>query len=339
VSRLVKDSLIGMILLLLFSGSVFADVSEERWKAAPFAVANPNPFILIHGLPVTATARLLPGEAASLQLQVDLANNSIRSSAGGESISLDGETYRARLIWKLGLHEGWQVGIELPLIKHSSGALDGFIENWHDLFGLTNSDRAPWPKNRLRYSYERGGVTEVELTDNSSGLGDMQLLASRALFESASGGELTLNASLKLPTGDADRLLGSGAAELALWVNGTLPGLMPQWGLGGFMQAGALAMEQGDVLPDLQRTSVWFGGVGAYWQATNWLVVKSQVDAHGSFYSSKLSELGSDSVMLTLGGTILMDQGRSAVDLAIGENLITDTIPDFMINMAYKTRF
>jgi hypothetical protein len=44
-------------------------------------------------------------------------------------------------------------------------------------------------------------------------------------------------------------------------------------------------------------------------------------------------------MMLTLGGTILMDQGRSAIDLAIGENLITDTIPDFMLNMAYKTRF
>jgi len=335
----VKDSLIGIILLLSFTRSVFADASEESWSAAPFAVSNPNPFILIHGLPATATARLLPDGASSLQLQVDLANNSISSSTSDESISLDGETYRARLIWKLGLAEGWQVGIELPLIKHSSGTLDGFIENWHNFFGLTNSDRTPWPKNRLLYRYERDGVTEVELTDNSAGLGDIQLLASRSLIETPAGGELTFNASLKLPTGDADRLLGSGAAELALWVSGSTPGLIPQWGLGGFMQAGLVAMKQGDVLPDLQRTSVWFGGVGVYWQATDWLVVKSQVDAHGSFYSSKLPELGSDSMMLTLGGTILMDQGRSAIDLAIGENLITDTIPDFMLNMAYKTRF
>ena len=334
-----KDSAIGLILLMTFTGSILAEGAEESWKTAPFAVANPNPFILVHGLPATAPARLLPGGSSSLQLQVDLANNSMTSTEKGESISLDGETYRMRLIWKLGLDEGWQVGIELPLIRHTSGVMDNFIEDWHDLFGLTNSDRTPWPKNRLLYSYERNGVAEVELTDNTSGLGDIQLLASRSLIETMAGGVLTFNAGLKLPTGDADSLLGSGAAELALWLSGSTPALVPQWDIGGFMQAGVLTMEQGDVLPDLQRTNVLFGGVGAYWQATSWLVLKSQLNAHSSFYRSKLAQLGSDSVMLTLGGTILMDQGNSAIDLAIGENLVTDTIPDFMINMAYKTRF
>lgn len=334
-----RDSAVGLILLALVTGPADAGGSAGYWEAAPFAVANPNPFILIHGLPAAAPGTLLQAGESSLQLQMDLANNSIVSDEQGESISLDGESDRARLIWKHRLGEGWQLGIDLPLIAHRDGVMDHFIENWHDLLGLSNGDRSSLPKNRLLFSYERDGTTEFNLTENTSGLGDIQLLASRQLSATAAGGNLTLNTSLKLPTGDADELLGSGAAELALWVSGATPALIPSWDIGGFMQTGGVIMGKGDVLPDLQRKAVWFGGVGAYWKANEWLVLKSQLDAHSSFYRSELPQLGKASVMLTVGGTILMNRDTGAVDLSIGENLVTDTIPDFTINLAYKKRF
>jgi hypothetical protein len=47
--------------------------------------------------------------------------------------------------------------------------------------------------------------------------------------------------------------------------------------------------------------------------------------------------LDSDSVQLTLGGTIYFGRA-TALDLAVGENLFTDTIPDLLIQIAVTHR-
>ncbi|MCU7916219.1 MAG: DUF3187 family protein [Candidatus Thiodiazotropha sp. (ex Gloverina cf. vestifex)] len=306
---------------------------------APFSVSNTNPFILIHGLPAVQSSSILEVGNSIFQWQLDLTNHSKTSTIDNESISLDGETYRAVLIWKRGLGHGWQIGAELPLISHQNGVMDNFIEGWHDLFGLSNSDREPGPKNRLLFRYERAGSTAFEMTDGTSGVGDIRFLASKALSQSSAGNLLTIHASLKLPTGDADRLQGSGAVDLAVWLSGAAPTLWPDMRIGGFAQIGVLAMGEADVMPELQHDSVWFAGAGVHWEAFDWLTLKGQVDVHGAFYRSGLDPLGLRSTLLTVGGTIPMDQGRSAIDLAIGENLATDSVPDFMINLAYRMRF
>lgn len=326
-------------LLALFTGVISADESLPTVATAPFAVSNTNPFILIHGLPAIEEALVLEAGSTSFQFQLDITNNSITSLSGSESVTLDGETYRARLIWKRGLGNGWQVGAELPLVSHQNGVMDNFIEGWHDLYGLSNSDRDPWPKNRLLYRYERDGSTLNEVSNNTSGVGDLRLLASKQLSQTPSGNVMTLHAGLKLPTGEADRLQGSGAADLAVWVSGAAPAIWPDQRIGGYAQAGLLAMGESDVLSALQRDWVWFGGFGIHWEAFDWLILKSQLDLHDAFYRSDLDQLGRRSSLLTVGGTIPMDQGRSAFDLAIGENLATDATPDFMINLAYRKRF
>jgi len=328
-----------LLLSLLAFGVLKADETRQGLASTPFAVSNPNPFILIHGLPVAAPAALLERGESTLQLQFDLANHSKSATADGESVYLDGETYRTTLIWRRGLGEGWQIGVELPLVAHGRGVLDNFIEDWHDLFGFTNADRKPWPNNRLLLSYRREDVPEVEITHGSMGPGDIRLLASRALLSDEAGRRLTLNASLKLPTGDADRLRGSAAAGLALWLNADLPALLPQWRIGGYLHAGMLYAGEGEVLPDLQRNLIGFGGAGGYWHALTWLTLKCQLDLHSSFYRSSLAQLGRTSYLLSVGGSIPVAEGQGAVDLAIGENLINDTVPDFMLNLAYRRRF
>jgi len=105
------------------------------------------------------------------------------------------------------------------------------------------------------------------------------------------------------------------------------------------MQAGLLIMGEGEVLSDLQRDAAMFGGVGTYWHALPWLTLKGQIDAHSSIYRSDLDQLGRSSYLLTVGGTISLDQNHAVVDLAIGENMFDDAVPDFMINLAYRTRF
>jgi hypothetical protein len=321
---------------MLPNGQAFA---QQELLSEPFSVKNQNPFIIVYGLPGAAPSDLLTEGDSSLQLQFDASNHSKGSERPEEVIVLDGETYRLAMIYRRGLGHGWQASVELPVIAHHSGFMDNFIESWHDRFGLSNSDREPWPKNRLLFSYSRNGEIVAALSDGTTGPGDLQLQISKQLMASEAGRRLALHASLKLPTGDADRFQGSGGTDLALWFSGADPALIDSWRVGGYLQAGLLLLGEGDLLPDQQRDVVWFGGGGVHWRAWHWLMLKAQLDAHGSFYDSGLDQLGKRSVMLTVGGSIPVDAGAGAVDLTIGENLSTDTIPDFMLSLAYRHRF
>jgi hypothetical protein len=314
-------------------------LAQQHLLNEPFTVRNQNPFILVYGLPGATSSDLLPMGESSLQLRLDSSNHSKTSETPQEQISLDGETYRVAMIYSRGLGNGWQVGVELPVIAQRSGFMDNFIEDWHDIFGLSNGDRESWPKNRLLFSYSRDGVVEAEMSVGSTGVGDLQLQIARRLLISEEGGQVALHAGLKLPTGDAERFQGSGSTDLALWLSGTAPALFEQWRIGGYLQAGLLLLGEGDLLPDQQRSSVWFGGAGVHWRAWSWLMLKAQLDVHDSFYDSQLAQLGERSFMLTVGGSIPVAQGAGALDLAIGENLTTDTVPDFTLNLAYRHRF
>jgi hypothetical protein len=329
----------GYLLGLLLIGLPGAVLAQSPQLSEPFAVRNQNPFVLAYGLPISSAPDRLAQDAYSLQLQLDITNNSKDARTSREQIVLDGETYSTALVYQRGLGDGWQFGVALPLIGHHSGFMDNFIEGWHDTFGLSNGDREDWPKNRLYFSYTRDGVNGVELTDGTNGIGDLQLQISRPFYSAESGGQWQWHASLELPTGDADRLLGSGSTDLALWVSASYPELIASWDVGGYLHAGLVLTGDGDLLPDQVESQVWFGGAGLHWRLWSWLTLKGQLDIHGPFYDSRLDQLGKQSVLLTVGGNIPMDKQGGAIDLAIGENLLTDAVPDFMINLAYRQRF
>ena len=312
----------------------------ESGHVDPFHVRNMNPFTQIFGLPTASSSHLLARHESYLQLNGDVANNSIQSDSDGERIRLDGETYRMALIWKRGIAEDWQIGIELPYLIHYEGAMDGMIENWHDIFGLSNADREDWPRNRLVYRYENNEGEQVLVNRNRNGVGDLVLSLSHApVWDLGSHRRIALHASLKLPTGDADELLGSGSVDLALWVSGWEQRSVWRWPLEIYGQAGVLLKGEADLLQDLQRDVVFFGALGLGWRAYNWLDLKAQVDAHSSHYDSDLDQLGGAALLLTVGGSIHLDGDSRRIDISIGENLTTDTVPDFMINLAYVHDF
>lgn len=335
---------LGYPVLLCLAGLLLAGLpgrvsAQSDLLTEPFAVRNQNPFVLAYGLPVSTSPEQLPADASSLQLRLDITNNSKDSLSGREEILLDGETYNATLIYQRGLGNGWQFGVVVPVVGHHSGVMDRFIEGWHDSFGLSNGDRELWPKNRIHFSYSRDGVNEFVLDEGTSGLGDLQLQIAGPLFNTEGGGRWRWHASLELPTGDADRLLGSGSTDLAFWLSGDSPELIASWNLGGYYHAGVVRTGDGDLLSEYVKRNVWFGGAGLHWKLWPWLTLKAQLDVHAAVYDSDLDQLGKRSVMLTTGGTIPLDRQGGAIDLAIGENLATDAVPDFMINLAYRQRF
>jgi hypothetical protein len=327
-----------LIFLMVFSvGPGFASCARAL-DLIPFSTTNQNPLIAIFGLPAAAPAMVLAPGKTSAELRADLASSFTRNNRGGEDILLDGETYRFALALRRGIGERLEVGLEIPFVMHREGFLDSFIIDWHDFFHLPQGGRDEAPRNRLAYTYERDGRTLIDLSDGSEGFGDLRLTGAWQLLR-RQGEEpqaLALRASLKLPTGDEDRLLGSGSTDLALWLSGSEA--FRGGSLALFGGAGALLMSDGDVLAKLQRHAAAFGTLGGGWRPLPRLVLKIQVDGHTPlFRNSDLQEL-SGSAQLAIGGTLGLTE-TLALDLAVVEDIVVDTAPDVVFHLALRQTF
>jgi len=99
-----------------------------------------------------------------------------------------------------------------------------------------------------------------------------------------------------------------------------------------------LFLSNGDVIADQQNNLVGFGSIGVGWQALDSLNLKLQVDAHSAFYDdSELKEL-SESAQLLIGGTLAMTEA-TALDIAVGEDIVVDSAPDVVFHIALRHNF
>lgn len=309
-----------------------ADANHSAEAATPLASANRNPFTLISGLPVAAPAALLAEGQSRLDLTAEWANTATRSERGEQQITLDGETVVTTLNWQYGWREDWQLGLSLPWIRHSGGRLDDFIESWHDTFGLPNGERDAYPVDQLDYHY-RDGDDQGRWQQPVSGIGDTQLQLSRAL-RSGSNYHYSWRNSLKIPTGDADRLTGSGGWELA----SALHYDRSQWhwqALSFQGSLGVLLSEKGEVLPAQREPLALYGSSMLAWQWSEWLQLKMQLDFHSALYDSEFAETGKGSVQWLLGGSFALAPNWQ-MDLAISEDIAVNTAPDVLFLLALR---
>jgi len=307
----------------------------------PFQTRNQNPLIRIYGLPSIGSASVIRQGKLEGTLQADLANNFAPGLRTGESIMLDGETYVFTLAVRYGIAKDLEVGIDIPWLANSGGFMDGFIEGFHDVFGLPQGSRKSCPRNRLLYQYTRNGVTRVLVNDGSSGIGDIRLTGAWQLYRD--GGEaplaVALHAGIKLPTGNDHKLFGSGSTDFSLWLTASDDFRLPLGHLTLYGAAGGMAMTDGDVLEDQQRNLVGFGSFGLGWSPLDWMALKVQVDGHTSFYTgSNLKQVNSGSAQIT-GGATFGIKGSTFLDIGVSEDLVVDTAPDVVFHFALRSRF
>lgn len=329
-----------LTILLLLMPALAAPTWGAPLDIVPFQTANRSPLVQIFGLPAPGTSRLLAPGASAVAFAVDTAQNFADSRSGNEAVLLDGESYRFNLNLRRGLTPRFEAGIDLPYLAHRGGSLDGFIEDWHDTFGLPQNGRDQAPHDRLLYSYVRDGKQEILVDDNAQGIGDLRLNAAWQITNRADGNpwDMALHAALKLPTGDSDDLLGSGSTDLALWLAGSR-----SWPLDGaaitlFGSLGALGLTDGDVVEDRQKNLVGFATLGGGWRPLDWLVLKLQVDGHTPFFDSALDELGEPAAILTFGGDLALG-AETALEIGISEDIATETAPDIVFRLALRSRF
>ncbi|MEE9936731.1 MAG: DUF3187 family protein [Deltaproteobacteria bacterium] len=312
----------------------------EAAEITPFAVQNQSPLVAIYGLPAAASGRVLARGEAFLGLTLDLANHYTTGRNGFENLVLDGESLRVMLSGRYGLGRRAEAGVEIPLWIVGGGFLDSFIDSYHTAFGFPGGGRDLAPKNRLLYRYEKNGVSLLHLERSGQGLGDIRLTGAWQMYSAAAGGRhLALRAQLKLPTGDAGSLRGSGSTDLALWLTGARQRSFSAGTLSLFGAAGALGMTKGRVLAAQQRPLVGFGTLGAGFRPLSWMELKVQADAHTSFYKdSDLTQIDAPSVQLTVGGALHLAP-RLSFDIGVTEDLAVGRSPDVVFHLGLSRTF
>ncbi|MDZ7841732.1 MAG: DUF3187 family protein [Gammaproteobacteria bacterium] len=323
-------------LLMLGPGMAFAAaaLAGNDDFPRPLSIGNQSPVMGVFGIP-RAQGTAVPGAGVTRwEASLDLTSHFQGSETSDRSILFDGETARLAIQWRYGIDDKWSAGVELPWVHHGPGFLDQFIIDWHDLWGFPQDGRGNTANHRIRYRYERGGETLLDIDSSTGGVGDIVLSAQRRLWRGENNAGV-LHAQLKLPTGDPDNLTGSGAADAAVGVE-----MSRQWRAGwhSMFRAGAGHLGEGDVLPGLQRAWAAYGGLDVVWRPIRALSFRVQYDAHTSPYgNSGLRELDGWSGLLTTGGTWHVND-RFALDLAVVENVPNASpVPDVSFHLRLRT--
>lgn len=324
-----------LLLLIICPPSVFGT------EVLPFQTQNRSPIVQIFGLPAIEDAAILPHGKKEIRFVLDHANNYVDVSGGAEQLTLDGETSRFTLTGKYGLGQGFEVGIEIPYLVAGGGFLDGFIESYHDTFGFPNAGRERAPKNRLLYRYLKNGVDLLKLDSSSSGCGDLKFTAGYRLFqrEGDRPAAVALRAALKVPTGDSDRLHGSGSTDASFWLTADRVFKFDSGDWTVFGAAGIMGTTDGDILAAQRRNEIGFGAIGVGWAPWSRVDLKIQINGHTAFYKdSGLDELGGASAQLTAGGTIRFSESVS-LDIGLTEDIVVRTAPDVVFHFALRSTF
>jgi hypothetical protein len=320
-----------LILLLAAAGPAAA-------QEVLFNVHNEHPLIQLHAAPAPGErARVAAGEWR-WDLALRLNNNSIQEGdAGTERIVLDGETYRTALTVSRGLRPQLELAATLPLVAHSSGFMDGFIIDWHDLWGLSNERRNGFENNQLELSYVRDGTELVSRRESARGLGDVRLDLDWHLRDGGPGRRsLVLRGGVKLPTGSSDRLLGSGSTDLSLQLLSSDHRSLEDWNVSLAWSLGGMWLGRSDVLDALREDFVGIASAGFRWRMTPRFEAGMQLDMHTAMYDSALRALGEGGIQLSSGFGMRL-QGGSLVELAMIQNLRTDTTPDFGLYLGWRS--
>ena len=303
----------------------------------PFLIRNDQPVGRLYGVPLGVDADPAAARGVGLRVGLDVANGSIETSAGPTELTLDGETwvlrFAGRHVWK----NGWRVMAGVPVVSHQGGGTDSFIEEYHDAMGLPDGNRKRRPADRLEYRYRRNDETMFSQTDSTTGLGDVFLAVAAPLVRDRAGTRaLDAVAGVELPTGDSDRLLGSGSWDFSLGLAAADFATLAKWNLELHGGAGVLALTEGDVLADFQEPVAVYGDLAVGWRLARWLVPRVQVDFHSPFFAGTgQGPLDDWAVELVCGATVLLP-GRFALDLAVAEDIAVQTAPDVAFHVGLK---
>ena len=320
-----------------------APAKAEVAVAIPLRIVNLNPFHIPYGVPASFGTRTLPPGSSELTVALDTASYLSAAASGAERILLDGETYRSSLMLRRGFRSRWEYFLELSAVGHHGGLFDGFIEGWHQFFGLPQGGRDVAPQDRLAVIYGDGAGTRVDIQRDVFSLGDLVLGVGYSLpYWPVQNDGLTVRGTMKIPTGAAGSLAGSGRFSTSLWTetSGVLPwsATSRRWLYAATL--GLVVAEPPKRLSNVGDPFMAFGRVGVTWRALSRLHLTVQVDVHSSPYrTSNVDVLADPVVILGFGGFVHVTE-KATLEIAVTEDDgMQRAAPDIGLHTALRWRF
>ena len=186
--------------LLIFSLSLLGD------PYAPLNFPSYNPFTLkfIH-----FDNRTLGNYQETNHLSISVENSSfaVKEKINNDQLTLDGEIAKTSINYFRKLSDNLTLNVSLPIYSFSRGFLDSPIEQWHDLFGLSDGSRVDLSKSQLNFEILSGSNKE-RVHDSDIGIGDIQI-STKLNFYSKKRSNLYLITSLEIPTGSKKKYFGN----------------------------------------------------------------------------------------------------------------------------------
>ena len=296
-----------------------------RADDAPLSIRNTDPLAGLFGLPRPRGGRVL-ASGSEWVFGTDYGNSFSSSRQGNTEVFLDVETAVLAVQTRRALADGWEWGAEVPYLVHRDSDLDSFIDEFHQFFGLPEGGRDMAPTGRLDVLVRVDNEVFVDFDDTERGIGDVRLWLGRSLYDAGrrSG---ALRASLKLPTGSADKLTGSEATDVALWWEHDEQAVAGLDRLGLSLMVGGAYLGEGDIAPRAQNRWVPVGSLGLRFRLWDRVTLKLQADAHGAPWDADVGELADHGLQGTIGGRVRISD-RLWLDLGVVENLESRSSPD-----------
>lgn len=320
------------VLALLVSNITLAEQGDD---SAFFQQRSQHAYNAVFGLP-EAAPRLV--QTLEWQVSVEHSNQFAGGRAGSELLLLDGESTRLDISHRQRLAPCWQLNVTVPFIAHSGGTFDRAIDDWHKFFSLPDANRDETDFDSLSYQYTDASGNKHDIVRSQSGFGDVQIAIQRALgcFATADStkADPILRLGIKLPTGDAAELRGSGEIDLFADWQSPVWGRQGRW-YGG-VTLGVLFNGRTDKFAEQQGIAL-YGSLGAQFVAHQKLRLIAQLDGHSPFYKSGLRELGDPAVNLVVGLRYLASRAHT-LELSISEDAAIDTTPDIVARLAMTYR-
>ncbi|HWK73340.1 MAG TPA: DUF3187 family protein [Povalibacter sp.] len=302
--------------------------------ASPLPTRDQNPLLAGYGIPMPMPARLAAAGQWRLAVDLNWSSTAVEQTSATESLLVDAETRELRVTLGRGFADRWMLQLQLPYRYTDGGNLDSFIDGWHDFFGLPDGARNAMPRDRVHIAYVRDGRAIFDQRSSSHGFADMSAAIGYQLLANANT-SLSAWLDVKLPTGDANRLTGSGATDVSALVAGEHR-FGERWSTYG--QLGITWLGKGDLFTSAQRSILWSALAGIDVNLWRGLDAKLQIDTHSAVLDDSALDFLGDAVVLTIGGAYRFESGWT-VDAGVSEDILVDASPDVVFVLGLRQQF
>jgi len=311
----------------------FLLLTKTAVAATPLQTHDLNPLTLVYGLPLISPAKLPGPDQSFFSASYNRSNTLNVEDTPSENLFIDGETSELNLIYLFSISNNTHVRLRIPFISHRAGSLDNFIDDFHDTFGFPAGKRADYPADQFLFSYSLDGRERLRMDTANHGLGDISIDAAYQLYAGSSQAA-SIWTSIKLPSGDNDLLTGSGKIDASLWLSAESD-FRQDWS--SYYNIGLLIPGKSQILPELQKSTVYFGTAGIEWRAMDHLTFNIQLDFHSAFYNSHTTFLG-DSIQISSGGHIKLNPSQR-IEIVVVEDIYVGASPDVTFQLGYSQLF